>query len=269
MLKSLTLILLTLFTINTNAQSIYSSLHLNDENYFKTKKPKNITKTSMYNGITTTSVQGFDDAGMLLTEQRFDENNNLTARLIYVNDTTKHIILSIQLEQRGVTIHSISTSYFKYDTNDFLVGIEEKKNERTVRNTTIKNNDKGNPVELSVQEANGATNGKEYAIYNYSKNQAIISVANYYGKIISNDTITVSFKNAFKFKNADETYNDEGDPVTYNNKNPDGTYSKYFDEYKYDIYGNCIAENVYLITTNKHGKTRRSLERSYTWKYLY
>src|SRR5690606_18715637 len=87
-----------LMTMNVRSQNIYTALHLNVNQDYHTQKPRKIIETNIFFNSSgkqvEKNVKTFDDAGMLLIEERFDENGFLKAKLTYLNDTVNRIILS-------------------------------------------------------------------------------------------------------------------------------------------------------------------------------
>src|SRR5690606_13576699 len=76
MRKLTILFLLTLFGGLAKSQNIFSALQLNAEREYKTKRPKKIVETNTFFNSSGKQVDKnikiFDEAGMLLTEERYD-----------------------------------------------------------------------------------------------------------------------------------------------------------------------------------------------------
>jgi hypothetical protein len=253
---------------------MYTILHLNENREYKTVKPKKVIETITFydpSGTKTEkNIKVFDNSGMLLTEERFDENGTLTAKLTYVNDTTKRLILERVLERWNSFGNSKETAYYVYDTDNFLILVEDKnKNGTTINRSEIKNNEKGNPIEFSGFDRNGNFYGKETATYFYDKNKVKISVVSNDGNIVSTDTIKISFKDSFKYKEDKETYNDRGDLTEYSSKNFNGTFTTYKEEYQYDIAGNCIENKIHEVIMKPNGKQKLKLKNDYKMDYFY
>src|SRR5687768_7695003 len=109
-----------------NAQNIYSALHLNENREYKTAKPKKIVETNIFYNSSgkqvDKNVKTFDAAGMLLTEERFDENGNLQARLTYSNDTANKLTLTRIMERWTQLGYSKETAFYTYERNNHLTG---------------------------------------------------------------------------------------------------------------------------------------------------
>jgi hypothetical protein len=92
------IVLLTLISRHANAQTIFTALHLNEDREYKTKKPKQIVEiNSFYNTsgkLVDKNVKSFDNAGMLMVEERYDQEGTLKARLTYTNDTLRKLKLA-------------------------------------------------------------------------------------------------------------------------------------------------------------------------------
>jgi|GEM_PF-286559 len=172
--KVIALMLLLVTTNFCNAQSIFSELHLNEQREFKTNKPKKIVETNIFytskGKEILKEIKSFDNAGMLLTDDRYDDEGTLTASLAYVNDTSKKIVLSRSFERWGQLGHTIETTYYQYDTSGFLTNLTSKnKQGNVIMFARLTNNQQGNPTELLLFDGNGNAYGKEIATYLYCK----------------------------------------------------------------------------------------------------
>src|SRR5258707_1165259 len=111
----------------THAQNIYSALHLNEEREYKTVRPKKIIeKFTFYNSSSTEiqkNVKLFDDAGLVVEEDRFDESENLTGRITYTNDTVNRIVLTRTMERWGSFGYEKETAFYDYDTGKHLIRV--------------------------------------------------------------------------------------------------------------------------------------------------
>jgi hypothetical protein len=157
-MRKLTIILiLTFLSGYAISQSLYTALQLNQEIEFKTKKPKKIVEINTFyntNGIQINkNVKTFDESGMLLTEERYDESGERTARLIYTNDTVNRLTLSRSFEKWSKFGYSKETAYYEYDTNNFLVSMTDKNsNDQITFVSKVLCNAKGDPIELLLFE---------------------------------------------------------------------------------------------------------------------
>src|SRR5687768_6404778 len=135
------------------AQNIYSALHLNEESDYKTTRPKKIEETNIFYGTSgktiNKNVKIFDQAGMIVSEERFDQDGNSTARLVYVNDTVHRIVLSRTFQRKSASGISNEVAFYNYDSSYHLTGVTDKTLQGTIIGTTkIVKNEKGLPVEL-------------------------------------------------------------------------------------------------------------------------
>jgi hypothetical protein len=273
MLKFLTLISITLAATATRSQNIYSALHLNEEREYKAGRPKTITDIKIFytkDGKTTEkSIKVFDDAGMILTEDRFDGNGTLTARLSYRNDTTRRLKLTTTIERWAKYSHTREIAFYSYDSNNFLIRTTDKDGNGSIfQRSEIVNNEKGDPIELSVYKANGELYGKELANYFYGINKAVTSVQND-GMILSTDTIKINFTAAHLYPAATETYNEKGDVTNWVSKGFNGTETLYEEQYLYDAVGNSIEETIYNVVVTPKGKRKKKLDRVFKRAYTY
>jgi hypothetical protein len=120
----------TFFSAIASSQNIYSALQLNENRDYKTARPKKIVETNtFYNSSgkqVDKNVKTFDEAGMLLTEERFDESGNLKAKLTYTNDTANKLKLTRTFERWTQFGYSKETAFYTYDSNYNLTGITDK-----------------------------------------------------------------------------------------------------------------------------------------------
>ncbi|MBK8042627.1 MAG: hypothetical protein IPK21_08150 [Haliscomenobacter sp.] len=199
------LFLLTLLSGLVRSQNIYSALQLNAEREYKTQKPKKIVETNTFFDSSSKQVdkniKTFDNAGMLLTEERFDENGRLKARFTNTNDTVHRITLSRVFERWTPLGYSKETAFYTYDKNFFLIGNTNKDaNGNIISQTNLVCNQNGHPIELTLLDGNGNSFGKEIANYLYDKNKVVTSVVANDGSVLSIDTIKISFITASKFR---------------------------------------------------------------------
>ena len=274
-MRTLTFLLfLTLISLHANSQNIYSALQLNQDREYRTIKPKKIVETNIFYNTSgkqvDKNVKTFDEVGMLLMEERYDDNGPLKARLTYTNDTINRIKLSRTFERWNQFGSSKETAFYSYDLNHFLIGTTDKDaNQNILRQTDIVCNDKGHPIELSLFDGNGNLFGKEIAAYLYDENKVITSVVSNEGKILSSDTIKISFKSASLFPNDIEVYNTNGDILNWTSKNFKGTETVYENEYVYDRFRNCTEERTYKVIVKGKGKRKKDIHRIFKKEYTY
>jgi len=266
--------LLLFFSGLARSQNVYSALQLNAEREYKTKRPKKIIETNTFFNKSGKQVDRnikiFDNAGMLLTEERYDEKGMISARLTYTNDTVHRVTLSRTIERWTAFGYTKETAFYTYDTRVFLVAITEKDaNGNIIRQTDIVCNDKGHPVELSLFDGNGYSFGKETASYFYDKNRVATAVLSTSRKVLSSDTIKISFTYASKFPGPNEVYNIQGDLTNWNSKNYNGSETIYEEEYTYDSFGNCTESRIYRISIKGNGKRKRENDRIFRKEYFY
>jgi hypothetical protein len=274
MFKLITLFVAVLFGGITNSQNIFSALHLNEEREYKTVRPKKIVETNTFFNSSgkqvDKNIKTFDDAGMLLTEERYDESRTLKARLTYTNDTINKLKLTRTFERWTSLGYSKETAFYSYDSNKFLIGtIDRDASGNVIRQTNLVCNDKGHPIELSLFDGNGNSFGKEIATYLYEKNRVVTSVISNDGRILSSDTIKISFKGASLFPSDKELYNSNGDLVIWTRRNLDRTETIFEEEYTYDNFGNCTENKIYEVTVKGNGKRKREKDRIFKKEYTY
>lgn len=266
--------LFTLISRIANSQNIYTALQLNQDREYKTKKPKKIVETNIFYNTSgkqvDKNVKTFDEAGMLLMEERYDEIGALKARLTCTNDTINRLKLTRIFERWNQFGFSKETAFYNYDTNHFLISTTDKDaNGNTLRQSDLVCNDKGHPIQLTLFDGNGNSFGKEIATYLYDINKVVTSVVSNNGETLSTDTIKISFTTASLFPDKRETYNANGDLVNWTSKNFKGTETIYEEEYTYDNFGNCTEERIYKVTVKGNGKRKREKDRVFKKGYTY
>jgi hypothetical protein len=274
-MRILILILLSTFVGQfAGSQNIYTALQLNQNREYKTKNPKKIIETNtFYNKDgkeTDNNVKTFDEAGMLVTEERYDENGELETRLTYTNDTIHKLKLTRSFERRNEFGFSKETAFYIYDTNYFLINtIDKNANGSIIRQSNLVCNDRGYPIQLSLFDGNGNLFGKETATYLYDINKVVTSVVANDGRVLSSDTIKINFVKADQFPTDKDKYNENGDLVNWISKSFDGSETIYEGEYVYDSFLNCTEERIYKITVNENGTRKRKIDRIFRKKYTY
>ena len=266
--------LLTIISNLANSQNIYSALQLNQGREYKTKKPKKIVETNTFYNTSGThidkNIKTFDEAGMLLVEERYDESGTLKARLTYTNDTTNRLKLTRVFERWNQFGFSKETALYHYDTNHFLISTTDKDaNGNILHQSDLVCNNKGHPIQLSLFDGNGNSFGKEIATYLYDINKVVTSVVSNDGRTLSSDTIKISFKTSSLFPNDRETYNSNGDLVNWISKNIKGEETIYEEEYSYDNFGNCIENRIYKVTVKRNGNKKRDIDRIFKKDFTY
>jgi hypothetical protein len=274
MKRSIELLLLVFTASAAQGQNIYSALQLNEEKEYKTKKPKMIVETNAFYGSgaqrTEKCVKVFDGAGMLVTEERFDESGNRTARFTHKNDTVNLLCMSTVFERWDGTAYSKETTVYSYDASHFLVGVtDQDANGRTMRVSKIVNNEKGDPVSLSLSDGQGGSFGTELGTYFYDLNKVVTTVFDSEGKQLSIDTSRISHKDVKLHPEEGYVYNEHGDAVKWTSKRSDGTADVYEAEYLYDEFGNCIDEAIFKTEPGPAGKQKKKKDRKFKRQYTY
>jgi hypothetical protein len=265
---------LTLLSGVANSQNIFSALQLNEYREYKGVKPKKIVETNIFHNRSgkqvDRNIKTFDEAGMLLSEERFDENGNLKTRATYTNDTVNKLKLIRTAESWTQARYSYQTTIYTYDSNNHLTAITDKDaNGNILQQTRLIPNEKGHPIELVVLDKNGNPYGKEIAVYLYERNSVVTSVVSNDGRTLSTDTVKISFRNGFMFPAAGETYNSHGDLTNWKGRNLDGSTTEFEEEYSYDGNGNCTEERIYKISIKGSGKRQREIDRVFKKRYTY
>lgn len=274
MYKFIQLILLLTACISAKSQNIYSALHLNGEREYKTKRPKIIVQTNIFyneeDKQTLKEVHSFDVSGMLINEERFDEDGSLNVRLVFSNDTVNRTVLSSTFERWTKFGYTKELTSYEYDSAKFLIRIVTKnEKDKILTSAEIINNEKGHPIEMVIFDESGSSFGKEIANYFYEKNEYVASVLTNDDKVLSSDTNKISYKNAYKFQNQKDKFNEHGDEVKWASKNFNGTETNFEEEYTYDEFGNCTENKIFKVRYKTNGKSKREIDRIFKKKYTY
>jgi hypothetical protein len=272
--KTIPLLLLVCTAGVAKGQNIYSALQLNEETAYKTKRPKKIVETkTIYNldgQRIEKSVKVFDNAGMLLEEERFNENGTRTARLTHKNDTVHRRCLERTFERWGITGNGKETSIYTYDASHFLIGIKDlDANGATMLISKITNDEKGHPLALSLTDGQGNAIGNETATYLYDRNSVVTAVFDNDGNKVSTDTLKISVKDARLHPEEGSAYNEQGDAVKWAGKQLNGAKDLYEAEYVYDASGNCTDEVIYKVEVKGAAKPKKKRERRFERQYTY
>lgn len=240
-------------------QNIYSALQ-HDKGLDLRTEPKveelivNTTFINKESTYTKKDVVLVNSKHKIISETRFDKNGELESRLTKTFDSTELRSLTRKLERwHPVMGHSFNTAHYNYDENGHLIKIQDKNQDDILyQETTITNNENGDPIELVVRTSNSDQYGKEIATYDYLNNKAVTKVLGNNGEIISESSITIDFSVQMN----DNIYNEFGDLIKS---------SKYEYEYKYDKHNNWTKKNIFKKVDGK--RTRyQSLTRKI--KYL-
>jgi hypothetical protein len=272
--KLILLFFLIVVSCFARGQNIFSALHLNDDPGYKGARPKKILETrtsyTLSDRQVNKSIKTFDEAGMLLTEERFNEKGILEARLGYTNDTAKKLKLTRTFERQTPLGFLKETAYYAYDQSNYLTGTTDRDgNNNLLRQTNLLINEKGDPIELSLFDGKGNLIGKESATYLYDQNRVVTSVITPDGRTLYTDTIKISFRKAYLFPRDRETYNANGDLTHWTSKNFTGGETVFEEEYLYDSFGNCTEMKIYKVTISRGGKPKRKLDSVYQRWYSY
>jgi hypothetical protein len=89
------------------------------------------------------------------------------------------------------------------------------------------------------------------------------------GRVLSTDTIKISFTSASKFPGNNETYNSNGDLTNWIRRNLNGTETIFEEEYTYDNFGNYTENRIYKVTVKGDGKRKRKNDRIFKKEYFY
>jgi hypothetical protein len=267
-------ILFTLIVTIARSQNLVTALRLNQIREFRTVQPQRLEETEISYTADGKTIEKrlkvLDDAGMLYTEDRFDKNNNPTAKITFTNDPARKLVLKRVFEQFDQPGSSKEVNIYNYDTDNALINVLSQDEKGKVKQRCdIINNKKGQPVELNLYNVFGNAAQQETAIYLYDKNTVITTTRSADGKMLSADTVKISLKNAHQFADKDYIYNEKGDPIKWIATNPDGLKTIFEEEYKYDKMGNCTYDDLYATVISPDGSRNKKEQWEIKRKYTY
>ncbi|MCR4034052.1 MULTISPECIES: hypothetical protein [Flavobacterium] len=251
-------LIIILFNITSHSQSTLSSLNKKNNDFHSEKIVlETITNTTFYNSSGTIEytkeITSYNTQNNVLTELRYDGNNNLKQRLTRTYDSTGNVCTARKFENWHPYLgHTIEVASYKFDSKGFLIHTNDKNQKGQIfRYTDFINNDKGDPIELVNYNGNQMI-GKEKNEYDYDKNEVIIKYFNQNDELVNTQTSTIDYS---KISSGD-IVNEYGDIIK------SATYEM---EIKYDKFGNWIKKKYSKI---KNGKLVKQSETSRTIKYL-
>jgi hypothetical protein len=191
-----------------------------------TQKQKNITTLNAKNKI--------------LTELRYDNEGILTDKLIFQYDSTNVKCIESKYERwHKVMGHTVEITVFNYDASGYLIKIiTTDQYKKLLRETTLKNNEKGLPIELILKTDSGEDFGKEIAEYDYAKNIVYTKVLDKFGNELSKSEQKINSSIPYK----GDVLNAFGDVLK-------STIWEF--EYTYDINSNWTKQVRYRLVDGK------------------
>lgn len=257
-MKQLLFIVLLSFNINIYSQSTQTSLNKKNANFYSSKLvSETVTNRTFYNRSAsierTKEITSYNAQNNVITELRYDDENNLKQRLTRIYDSTETRCLARKFENWHRYLgHSIETAIYTYDSKGFLINSSDKNQKGQIfRHTNFINNDKGDPIEIINFNGEDII-GKEKNEYNYDKNEVIIKYFNKNDDLVSSQTSIIDSSKV----NPDDIVNEYGDIIKS---------ATYETEIKYDKFGNWIKEKHSVI---RNGKLTKQSETTRTIKYI-
>jgi hypothetical protein len=251
-------ILLLFLNYNIYSQSTLTSLNFGKNNNFHSTKlvSETTTNTTFYNSSGTIEytkeVTSYDTQNNVISELRYDGEDNLKQRLTRIYDSTGTRCLARKLENWHRYLgHSIETASYTYDTKGYLIKSSDKdRNGKIFRHTDFVNDDRGNPLEI-INFNGEEIIGKEKNEYDYDKNEVIIKYFNKNNELFSSQTSSINSSKV----NSGDIVNEYGDIIKS---------ARYEMDIKYDKFGNWIKKKYSSI---RNGKLSKQSETSRTIKY--
>lgn len=227
------------------SQNIYSALQ-HDKGFDLRENSKVIQVTTdiiFYNKSgqeIKKNITTLNSKNKILSELRYDNENNLTDRLTWVYDSTNTKSIANKFERWHKLIgYTCELTSYEYDSKGFLTTVITKNQfKKLLRETTLINNEKGLPIELTLKTDSNIDFGIEIAEYEFEKNIVFTKVLDKNGKTIS--------KSQYKIDNSiisgSEIVNEQGHIIKSEN---------YVFEYKYDKNNNWVKQKRYKIEFGK------------------
>jgi hypothetical protein len=243
--KILSLLFILSFYNHSFSQNIYSGLE-HDKGFEVRENSKikevitvitffNQNSTRTQKNITTLNVKN-----KILTELRYDNEGILTDKLTSQYDSTNIRCIESKHERwHTIMGHTVEITVFEYDAKNNLIKITTTDQfKKLLRQTTLKNNEKGLPTELILKTDSGEDFGKEIAEYDYAKNIAYIKVLDKYGNELSRSEHKINSSIPYK----GDVLNAFGDVLK-------STIWEF--EYTYDINNNWTTQVRYRLVDGK------------------
>lgn len=262
----LTFTLLSLFFLyHLQGQSIYTTLHLNEERDVHNGVPRKIIRHSFTyqhgRKEKKKEVTEYDEAGLPAASWFYNEKGKVAAIYRFRYDRTRRLLLEtrIPLQEVQYPTAKVRTEYI-YDRSASPVMICYYDSTGAVlAEVMLRNNQLGLPEELRLYEPVGYMMGIEKAVYLPDENKAVVTVVNKDGRTISKDTMKISFRDAHRFSDPCLRYNEKGDIVYAASTWPDGSRHEKQFVYRYDAMGNWTEQKVYDILLPSNGRKKKIL----------
>jgi len=246
----ITVLLVLTSSFQVYSQSIFSILaRTRDRLELKKEyKVKEVTKKTTFftgNGITIEkSIFTLNELHKPTLEVRYNQDGKLKTRLSTVFDSAGVRSLKRKIEHWHPVIgYRSEMAVYEYDQSGFLIKIIDYNGSGVLeRETLIKNNDKGSPIELKLYTKNATFYGTELAKYNYENNSVKVKCLNSWGNLTSEKEHKIDFSVKDYSKN---TYDENGNIVKSEN---------YQYKYKYDKKLNWVKKWVYRVVDGKRKK---------------
>lgn len=245
------LIFMLLFCNHLSSQNIYSALTHNKavDVRANSKISEITTYTKSFNNsgtIEQKTVSTINNKNKLISESRYNDEDKLTARLTFYYDETGLKSTSRKFENWHPMLgYTSEFAYYEYDKDGYLIKITDRNQDSIIiRETFLRNNDKGYPIELKLKYNNSNSLGHEVAEYDYENNEVNTKLLDETGKVISSSHFPLDYTVKDK---VNTQFNDFGDIV----KSNDTEY-----EYKYDKFSNWTLRTTYKTDNSKRKKTQ-------------
>lgn len=193
---------------------------------------------------TVRDITTLNDHHKIVSCIRYNDKDSLKSKLIRSFDETGLKSLSSKRETWNKMLgYSSETSKYQYDQKGNIIKMIESNNFNIImREVMINNNEKGDPIAISIERPKSKPSGFiEIAEYDYPNNTVITKLLDPEGNILKRDYLSLD-GDIIKLE---KSYDQQGKLIK-----PDA----YEYEYKYDEKQNWVEKRVYKVENGKRIK---------------
>ena len=268
------LLCILFFTTRVSGQSIYSTLHVNEERDLHNGQAYKIIKklvliTSQGKEVRK-EVTEYDRHGLPSATWFYNGRGKVSSIYRFRYDTARRVLLETRISESEpeFPVRKVRTEYYYHNSRSPVLICYFDSANNVLSEVMLTNNSLGLPEELRLYEPVGNMMGVEKATYLPEENKAVVAVQNAAGRILSKDTMKISFRDAHRFSDPAFRYNSRGDIVSATATWPDGSRHEKEFHYTYDKMGNWTEQKIYDAAYTQSGKKTKRL-RSIAHREIY
>jgi len=268
------LLCLLIFATGVSGQSIYTTLHLNEERDLHSGSAYKIIKKTVHYGSpgkqATKEVTEYDRHGLPSATWFYNVPGKVSSIYRFSYDTVKRVLLETRIAEYEpkFPVKKVRTEYHYDNSRSPVLICYYDSSNVPLSEVRLSNNNLGLPEELRLFEPVGSMMGSEKATYLPEENKAVVFVHNAAGTMMSKDTLKISFRDAHRFHDPAFRYNSKGDIIYAAATWPDGSLHEKEFHYTYDKKGNWTEQKIYDATYSAAGKKNKRL-RSISRREIY